>query len=383
MSDRVRTHRWLVPVVLVISGCAGSAATSSLSPPRRQVLREGQTLLEEGRRGAAREAFLACVSPAFPPSLRGEAYLGLGRMELDGGEPREAIRYLTEARALLDGHPEEPSAEILLAQGYVELSAFQLALNHLQAAFPYLREGPGRRRAACLLSLLLGAAGEKERAAHYHTLAGNRRPPEYARWHGLIFPPMPKRARPARAAARTAKKRSTEGVPRVHSRKEWGARPMRRNARPMGKISRVTIHHTGGGEGIGSPRTSEIKSYLKRLQRYDQKSRHWADIAYHYLIDASGRIWEGRPIRFQGAHAGNPDANRGNVGIALVGNFDRERPTAPQLETLRRLVADLRKRHGLSARHIHTHKKVKERYHLPATNCPGRNLLKALPAIIN
>jgi hypothetical protein len=42
------------------------------------------------------------------------------------------------------------------------------------------------------------------------------------------------------------------------------------------------------------------------------------DIGYHYIVDRSGAIWQGRRIRYQGAHA-RGSANNGNIGIVLLG----------------------------------------------------------------
>jgi len=57
--------------------------------------------------------------------------------------------------------------------------------------------------------------------------------------------------------------------------------------------------------------------------------RAWADFGYHFLIgENTGKIFQGRSIKYMGAHAGRPrihkgtkiDPDFGNIGIVVVGN---------------------------------------------------------------
>ena len=42
-----------------------------------------------------------------------------------------------------------------------------------------------------------------------------------------------------------------------------------------------------------------------------------------------GVLWQGRSIRWQGAHVQHH--NEGNIGVLVMGNFDLQSPTAAQL----------------------------------------------------
>jgi N-acetyl-anhydromuramyl-L-alanine amidase AmpD len=104
---------------------------------------------------------------------------------------------------------------------------------------------------------------------------------------------------------------------------------------------------------------------------------HYADIGYHFLIDPAGRIWEGRAISRQGAHAGDDVSNRGNVGICLIGDFSGdERPSAAQMASLRSLVEFHLDRAGLDPSSLVTHREIRPA-HMGITECPG-NRLQAL-----
>ncbi|HMB95683.1 MAG TPA: peptidoglycan recognition family protein, partial [Tepidisphaeraceae bacterium] len=76
------------------------------------------------------------------------------------------------------------------------------------------------------------------------------------------------------------------------------------------------------------------------------------------------------PKQKWGAHAKTPD-NRFNdfgIGICLVGNFDIERPTPRQMQSLAKLTAYLMRTYNISESNVLGHRDTKP------TDCPGRNL---------
>ncbi|QYK49808.1 MAG: N-acetylmuramoyl-L-alanine amidase [Phycisphaeraceae bacterium] len=156
------------------------------------------------------------------------------------------------------------------------------------------------------------------------------------------------------------------GLPQgVQARSEWTrATPIAALADPMGRIGRITIHHDGM-----TPFYSVNKAdAARRLEsiRNSHVQRGWADIGYHYIIDPSGRVWQGRPINLQGAHV--KDENPGNLGIMVMGNFDSQRPTPAALNSLDQFVAVQMRQYRLSVRNVYTHQELRP------TACPGRSL---------
>ena len=107
------------------------------------------------------------------------------------------------------------------------------------------------------------------------------------------------------------------------------------------------------------------------------KAKGWDELGYHFVIgngtdSRDGQVEVGPRWGKQkyGAHAKTSDNrfNRMGVGICLVGNFDNERPTKAQLQSLSRLVAHLMKTYNVPADRILGHGETK------ATDCPGRNI---------
>jgi hypothetical protein len=156
-------------------------------------------------------------------------------------------------------------------------------------------------------------------------------------------------------------------------RAKWSlTTPIASRLEAMGKKTRITIHHEGMQKEDFSS-MSEVKEQLQKVQA-SHCGRGYADIGYHFIIDYNGRTWEGRPLKYQGAHAGNGEANRGNIGICLMGNFEQQRPARAQLASMHRLVHFLMDRYAIDENHIYTHREVKAMYHLGDTECPGAYL---------
>lgn len=139
---------------------------------------------------------------------------------------------------------------------------------------------------------------------------------------------------------------------------------------PMNGVQRITVHHAGFAvTARGQSDVARILEAMRRdhtTNRRDGSGRPWADIGYHYLIDPSGRIWEGRPIRFQGAHV--RQNNEHNLGIQVMGNFNEQRPTGEQLATLEAFLADRMRAFRVPVNRVYTHQE------LMPTACPGEYL---------
>lgn len=154
----------------------------------------------------------------------------------------------------------------------------------------------------------------------------------------------------------------------LHPREEWASAvgPVRgRDIYLLGKPNRITIHH----EGYKVVDFTDASSTMERLNMVRSAhvgSRGWSDIGYHFIVDRAGRVWEGRDLKYQGAHvSGN---NEQNVGVMCLGNFEIQKPTTAQLNGLRETVRAIRQANNISERRIYTHKEI------TPTACPGRHL---------
>ncbi|MGN6694958.1 MAG: DUF4214 domain-containing protein, partial [Aquihabitans sp.] len=118
---------------------------------------------------------------------------------------------------------------------------------------------------------------------------------------------------------------SSDGRPTIQPRSSWTSKgwvatsgctpgPV---AYPDG-IGFAVVHHTVNSNTYSA---SEVPAILASIYAYDAGTLGWCDMAYHFIVDRFGRIWEGRsggvtnPII--GTHA--KGFNRGSVGVALLG----------------------------------------------------------------
>jgi hypothetical protein len=127
----------------------------------------------------------------------------------------------------------------------------------------------------------------------------------------------------------------------------------------------IVIHHSATPAGS--------------LRDFDREHREkgWDECGYDFVIgngtnSGNGQVEVGSrwPKQKYGAHAKTPDNryNEHGIGICLVGNFQYDRPTAAQLQSLTKLVAYLSKTYNIPANRILRHKDTKP------TECPGTNL---------
>jgi len=108
------------------------------------------------------------------------------------------------------------------------------------------------------------------------------------------------------------------------------------------------------------------------LKNKDKNGKPWLGIGYHFVIGNGQGMTDGEieptfrwKQQMQGAHAGVPDYNQHGVGIVLVGNFEKESPTAAQLASVKRLVKVLAREYEIPKDQIIGHGDVKP------TECPG------------
>lgn len=164
----------------------------------------------------------------------------------------------------------------------------------------------------------------------------------------------------------------------ILSRAGWHAKARKGSAVAM-HPTHVTVHHTEGPQTMSE---ADTIAAVRSVQHYHMVGRAaegkdtWDDIGYHFLIDGSGRVAEGRPAETLGAHAGG--ANDDNIGISVMGNFNKQKPTAAQVESLTRLVSFL----AIKYRQDPSRNGFLEPHrHYDNTDCPGKNMMSILAAL--
>jgi hypothetical protein len=164
----------------------------------------------------------------------------------------------------------------------------------------------------------------------------------------------------------------------VIPRTQWGAKPAHYNHmdKNRGGYRRITVHHSAEREppelnGSMGQSTAAVRSIQKA--HMDGKETGYGDIGYHFVVDPYGRVFQGREIEWQGAHAAGAN-NIQNIGICVIGNFDEQVPTKAALEKLRQLIDNLRSTWKIQRDQVLTHQQLKK------TECPGRNLARWVEA---
>ncbi len=140
----------------------------------------------------------------------------------------------------------------------------------------------------------------------------------------------------------------------IISRARWGARaPRSRSTVSWSQRREFIVHYSEG------PTTQSVRS----IQDFHMDGRGWADIGYNFLVDVSGRIYEGRGWLVVGAHA--PDHNTSGIGVCMIGRDGDS--TAAAKRSIRWLYDEAVRRAGRNLAKL-GHRDVY------ATSCPGNEL---------
>ncbi|MFA6113561.1 MAG: peptidoglycan recognition family protein [Sphingomonas sp.] len=120
-----------------------------------------------------------------------------------------------------------------------------------------------------------------------------------------------------------------------------------------GAYDRITLHHTGS---LNTPQA------VDDLHRGRETAWHYAaryarnlgppepydtmgDVAYHFFIDEDGTIYEGRSLKYMGAHVSGQNAR--NIGIAFLGNYSDRELSKAQFNSAKFLIMELNKAYNV------------------------------------
>jgi hypothetical protein len=160
----------------------------------------------------------------------------------------------------------------------------------------------------------------------------------------------------------------------VISRSVWGAQdPDKSKFWAMDGVQRITVHHSGLEDPFFATDFDSDAAMVRTIQRSHMNGRDFGDIGYHFVIDPAGRIWQGREMKWQGAHT--HDNNPHNIGVVCLGNFDKQNPTEKQKATLKSWLIQLKTTYKVPTRSIYTHQE------LSPSSCPGKNLQKYMVSL--
>ncbi|MEU3855238.1 peptidoglycan recognition family protein [Streptomyces sp. NPDC029554] len=149
--------------------------------------------------------------------------------------------------------------------------------------------------------------------------------------------------------------------PGLITRKKWGADESKRfkadgsenSPTRFFPVQALSVHHTVTVNDDPDPAAT-----VRAIYEQHAISNDWGDIGYHFLIDAKGRIYEGRFSGDDGVPGHDKEGrivtafhtagfNSGNVGVALLGDFTKGEQTPAMRKSLIRLLASLAQKHNL------------------------------------
>lgn len=376
----------------VASGWVVAAWLSGCQVPSRRVQDPARDPARLGSASALeREARRSTV-----PETRAKLYLRAAERHLSTERGDDALRCIRRARESCSTGETGREIERITGLYYYSEGHLQLAQRYLQRGLP---RDPGavQEETRARLSCLARALGDHDEAhAWRETLSSPMSPrvDEILR-RGVVARKTTQRerttasrsptttgGRPAGSAAGTPSPSASDlrvGPVTILTRDRWQARPVRRNVVAMRAPTRITIHHSGPPKSVWTKDTYSTARIIQSIQRYHQNDRHWADIGYHFIIDRAGRVWQGRPLRYQGAHAGNRQRNDRNIGVVILGDYRRnhQKLTSAQRRGLVGFVDLLCRRYHIPPDGICTHGEIAH----GETECPGPEISRLVRSI--
>ena len=123
--------------------------------------------------------------------------------------------------------------------------------------------------------------------------------------------------------------------------------------RALSRVEYIVVHHSGTTSG--SP---------KAFARYQINHNDWPGIGYHFVIDTDGSIYVTNPIDVLSYHVLRN--NTKCIGICMVGNFNKTRPSVLQLNKMDELIGSIQM--IMPDLYVKGHRDFKD------TSCPGQHL---------
>ncbi|MGH3651080.1 MAG: N-acetylmuramoyl-L-alanine amidase [Acidimicrobiia bacterium] len=133
----------------------------------------------------------------------------------------------------------------------------------------------------------------------------------------------------------------------INPRSSWGADLEPKGPLGVEDVRFLIVHHSASHNGHTG---ADVPGILRGWFDFHTGSRGWNDIAYNFVIDSEGGIWEARQGSLDGPVAG--DATGGNQGftqlVCLIGDTNTAAPTAAARSSLVRMLAWLADRYHVS-----------------------------------
>jgi uncharacterized protein with LGFP repeats len=158
------------------------------------------------------------------------------------------------------------------------------------------------------------------------------------------------------------------------------------------------VHHTVNSNSYSPSQSDDI---VRGIYHYHTQTRGYCDIAYNFLVDRYGRIFEGRsggmsrPV----IPAATMGFNTGSTAVSAIGNFETASPPSAMLSAIERVLAwrldvahinpvgsvTLRSTGSTGGKYpagrMVTFRRISSHRDAGYTACPGRYLYAKVPTI--
>jgi hypothetical protein len=183
---------------------------------------------------------------------------------------------------------------------------------------------------------------------------------------------------PVAAAPAESAERAFNTAPPIRRREAWGAAPYRGTPRMNARITRGVVHHTVNTNSYGQ---SQVPSMLRSIQAFHQGTRGWPDIAYNFIVDRFGTIWEARDRSYEDPVqvSATSGTDRDTVTVSFLGDGSSYTPSSATLQAMGRLLGWKMRKHGI----LPTRGNIVGHTQIGQTSCPGAALLAKVPTIEN
>lgn len=216
-------------------------------------------------------------------------------------------------------------------------------------------------------------------------------------------------AKPGHANLRAGTGAAVASNPFIAARSSWATSDMTWQSQSAGcgskptinsQIKAMVVHHTAGTSSYGP---DDVPGIIRGTWYYHAQTKGWCDIAYNFVVDRFGRLWEGRQggvdKLVRGGHTYGH--NTETQGIVQLGHFDQASSPAAMNDATARLIGWKLGRHGVDPKgrtYLTNHSSsttskglapgksigvptVIGHRDLGSTSCPGANTYAQMPRI--
>ena len=127
-------------------------------------------------------------------------------------------------------------------------------------------------------------------------------------------------------------------APAIRPRSSWGARPPSEGPYYAGDLHMAVVHHSAGANSYTA---AQVPSIIRAMQAYHMDANGWYDLAYNFVVDRFGVVWEGRGGGTNRAVVGGHAAgfNTGTTGVVVMGDLTSTTPRTAAVNAVGEVIA--------------------------------------------